>query len=114
MLDGLLVNPLNRETGAIVSRRSLAREVASLIVRVPSHAVLLPPREDERPELTDTEREASSSIRRLNDWRAHGNRAGKGVASKEYRLFFLCGTITAWRSAGSRARATGSNARGRG
>ena len=39
-------------------RRWLASEVASLTVRIPSHAVLLPPRIDESLELTGTEREA--------------------------------------------------------
>lgn len=72
-------------------QRLVARELAGLTVRIPSHAVLLPPREDESLEMTDTEREASSWIRRLKDWRAHGKRGGKGVVSKKYRLFFLCG-----------------------
>lgn len=78
-------------TSQSAGQRWLAREVAGLTVRIPSHAVLLPPREDESAELTDAEREASSWIQRLSDWRAHGKRRGKGVVSKEYRLFFLCG-----------------------
>lgn len=91
MARQLMQTLTNMETRQFAGSRWLAREVASLTVRIPRHAVLLPPREDERPELTDAEREASSWIQRLKDWRAHGKRAGKGVASKEYRLFFLCG-----------------------
>jgi len=81
----------NLGTRQSAGQRLLAREVAGLTARIPRHAVLLPPREDESLELSETEREASSWIRRLKDWRAHGKRAGKGVVSKEYRLFFLCG-----------------------
>lgn len=72
-------------------QRWLAREVAGLTVRIPRHAVLLPPREDESADLTDAEREESFWTQRLRDWRARGKRGGKGVLSKEYRLFFLCG-----------------------
>ena len=86
LLEGLT----NLETRQSAGQRVLAREVASLTVRIPRHAVLLPPREDEALELTDAEREASSWVQRLKDWRAQGKRAGKGVVSKEYRLFFLC------------------------
>jgi len=72
-------------------QRLLARELAGLTVRIPSHAVLLPPRDDESLEMTETEREASSWIQRLKNWRANRKKKGKGVVSKEYRLFFLCG-----------------------
>eukprot|EP00752_Nemacystus_decipiens_P006981 g6262.t1 len=81
----------NLGTDQSEGRRWLAREVARLTVRIPSHAVLLPPREDESLELTDAEREATSWTQRLKDWRAQGKKAGKRVATKEYRLFFLCG-----------------------
>lgn len=91
MARELLQAVTNLGTRQSAGRRWLATEVAGLTVRIPSHAVLLPPREDERPELTDTEREALSWIQRLKDWRAHGRRGGKGVVSKEFRLFFLCG-----------------------
>ncbi|CAN0286004.1 unnamed protein product [Ectocarpus sp. 12 AP-2014] len=87
----LLQAVTNLGTRQSAGHRSLARELAGLTVRIPSHAVLLPPREDESPELTDAEREESSWIQRLKDWRAHGKRGGKGVVSKEFRLFFLCG-----------------------
>jgi len=70
-------------------QRLLAREVAGLTIRIPSHAVLLPPRDDERQEMTETERKASSWINRLKDWRTQGKKEGKRVVSKEYRLFFL-------------------------
>lgn len=73
------------------SRRRLARELAGLTIRIPSHAVLLPPRKDESQPLTETEREASSWTERLKVWHAEGKRGGKGWATKEYRLFFLCG-----------------------
>ncbi|CAN0085093.1 unnamed protein product [Pylaiella littoralis] len=78
-------------TSQSAGQRSLAREVASLTVRIPSHAVLLPPRDDESEELMDAERDASSWIQRLRGWRTHRKRGGKGAVSKEYRLFFLCG-----------------------
>lgn len=71
--------------------RRLGGELARLTVRIPSHAILLPPRDDENLELTDAERQASSWIQRLKDWHTQGKRGGKGLASKEYRLFFLCG-----------------------
>lgn len=75
----------NLGTRQSAGHRLLARELAGLTVRIPSHAVLLPPREDESPEMTDAEREESSWIQRLKDWRAHGKRGGKGVVSKEFR-----------------------------
>lgn len=87
----LLQAMTNLGTSQSAGQRWLAREVAGLTVRIPRHAVLLPPREDESADLTNAEREASSWIQRLRDWRARGKRGGKGVVSKEYRLFFLCG-----------------------